>query len=92
MAHQIRRAITLDPKTRLPRLEDSDEPFEHFLATARAAGLAVRVLSSRETCSNVDSDPMVLVALGRQAEALEALPGGTGGGSGGAEAPGGGGT
>ena len=74
VAHQIRRAITLDRATKLPRLEDSDEPFEFFLASCAAAGLATRVVSTRQTCSNVDSDPMVLVGVGRSEGALRALP------------------
>lgn len=85
VAHQVRRAITLDPQTKLPRLEDTDEPYEAFLAACRRAGLHVRVLSSRETCSNVDTDPMLLLAVGRAEEAVRALPGwenGAGAGSG----------
>lgn len=75
MGHQIRRAITLDKQTRLPRLEDTDEPYESFLLTCRAAGLCVRILSQRQTCSNVDSDPMMLVAVGKEEGALQQLPG-----------------
>ncbi|PSC67978.1 lysine methyltransferase METTL21B [Micractinium conductrix] len=73
VGHQVRRAIVLDPATRLPRLEEADEPLERFQAAAAAAGLEVRVLGSRETC-NVDCDPMVLLALGRSAAAVAALP------------------
>ena len=74
IGHQVRRAVVLDRATRLPRLEDADEPLEAFKASCGAAGLEVRVLSSRETCSNVDSDPMVLLAVGQDAERLNDLP------------------
>ena len=70
----MRRAVVLDRATRLPRLEDADEPLEAFKAACGAAGLVVRVLSSRETCSNVDSDPMVQLAEGRDAGRLADLP------------------
>ncbi len=74
MAHQIRRAITLDSQTRLPRLEDRDEPFEAFLASCHKAGMHTRILSSRATCSNVDTDPMMLLAVARSELALDKLP------------------
>jgi len=74
VAHQIRRAITLDPKTRLPRLEDKDEPFEAFLASCQEAGLHTHILSSRGTCSNVDSDPMMLVGVAKGEGLLQKLP------------------
>lgn len=74
IGHQVRRAIVLDPATRLPRLEDEDEPLEKFKAACAAAGLQLRVLSSRETCSNRDSDPMVLLAVGGPQARLAEMP------------------
>ncbi|KAL4424743.1 hypothetical protein ABPG77_000086 [Micractinium sp. CCAP 211/92] len=76
IGHQVRRAVVLDPVTRLPRLEDSDEPLERFKAGCAAQGLAVRLLGSRHTCSNVDTDPMMLLAVGwaGAVEALDRLP------------------
>ncbi|KAI7839127.1 hypothetical protein COHA_007130 [Chlorella ohadii] len=74
IGHQVRRAIVLDPATRLPRLEDSDEPLEKFKAACAEAALQLRVLSSRETCSNRDSDPMVLLAVGGPQSRLADLP------------------
>ena len=74
MGHQIRRAVVLDPATRLPRLEDRDEPLDCWRAAAEAAGLCVRVLSSGATCSAVDSDPMLLLAAGWSQQAVDALP------------------
>ncbi len=74
IGHQVRRAIVLDPATRLPRLEDSDEPLEKFKAACTQTGLQLRVLSSRETCSNRDSDPMVLLAVGGPQARLADLP------------------
>ncbi|KAL4422571.1 hypothetical protein ABPG75_008768 [Micractinium tetrahymenae] len=76
VGHQVRRAIVLDPASRLPRLEECDEPLERFKAACAAGGLAVRLLGSRQTCSYVDTDPMVLLAVGwpSAAEVLERLP------------------
>jgi hypothetical protein len=69
----VRRAIVLDPATRLPRLEESDEPLEAFKRGCLEAGLQLCQLSSGPTCSNVDADPMVLLAVGGGRAALEAL-------------------
>lgn len=74
IGHQVRRAVVLDPATRLPRLEDEDEPLVKFKAACAAAGLQLRQLSSRETCSNRDSDPMVLLAVGGPQARLAELP------------------
>ena len=74
MGHQIRRAVVRDAATRLPRLEERDEPLDRWRAAAEAAGLRVRVLSCRESCSNVDSDPMLLLAAGWSREAVDAQP------------------
>ena len=74
IGHQVRRAVVLDRTTRLPRLEPADGPLQHFLAACGPAGLAVRVLSRGQTCSNVDTDPMVLLAVGRREGGLADLP------------------
>lgn len=84
----MRRSIILDPATRLPRLEETDEPLERFKAACVGAGLQLRVLSSRATCSTRDTDPMVLLAVGGPAARLDGLPadgGGDGGSSGGGQ-------
>lgn len=75
VGHQVRRAVVLDPATRLPRLEESDGPLDAFMRDVAGEGLQLRVLSRRATCSNVDSDPMVLLAVGGQAAVLAGLPG-----------------
>lgn len=74
VGHQVRRAIVLDPATRLPRLEDEDEPLERFKTACSAAGLQLRLLGSRQTCSARDSDPMVLLAVGGPQARLGELP------------------
>lgn len=70
----MRRSVVLDPATRLPRLEDSDEPLERFTTACSAAGLQLRVLSTQATCSSRDTDPMVLLAVGGSAAQLGDLP------------------
>ena len=72
LAHQVRRAITLDPATRLPRLEEHDEPLERFQGGCTAAGLHLRVLSSSAVGDG--DDPMVLLAVARHPGALVDLP------------------
>lgn len=74
IGHQIRRAIVLDRATGLPKLEDGDEPLEAFKAACTAAGLQLRELGSRSTCSAVDTAPMVLLAVGGGAASLDGLP------------------
>ena len=66
----------LDRQTRRPRLEDQDEPLEKFKAACQAAGMPIRMLSSKETCSNIDNDPMVLLAVGWEEERVAGLPAG----------------
>ncbi|CAL8464087.1 g3622 [Coccomyxa elongata] len=63
MAHQIRRSILLDPKTRLPRLEDFDAPLELFQRIITDAGLHMReqlVIKPEKTDSTSDSEFRVL--------------------------------
>jgi hypothetical protein len=75
VGHQVRRAIVLDPATRLPRLEPDDAPLEAFKAHCAASGLQLRLLGSRPSCCNVDDDPMVLLAVGGSGVDLSALHG-----------------
>lgn len=65
----------LDPATRLPCLEPEDGALEAFKQCCAGCGLQLRMLSSLPTCSTVDSDPMVLLAIGPGRAALELLPG-----------------
>ena len=75
LSHQVRRAITLDPATRLPRLEEHDEPLERFKAGCTAAGLHLRVLSSSAAPGDSGSDdPMLLLAVALHPDALVNLP------------------
>ena len=82
VAHQERRAVCLDPATRLPRVEDSDEPWELFRASCRAEGLRERVLAQAPTTSPGDEGFMCILALAPSEAALEAAVGGGGGGGG----------
>ncbi|KAI3430311.1 hypothetical protein D9Q98_004907 [Chlorella vulgaris] len=75
VGHQVRRAVYLDPATRLPCLEPEDGALEAFKQCCAGCGLQLRMLSSLPTCSTVDSDPMVLLAIGPGRAALELLPG-----------------
>ena len=91
LGHQVRRAILLDPRTRLPCLEETDAPFESFLAECARQGLHTAMLRRGETCSLVDSDPMCIVGIARDRQRLLELERELGEGGHGGAAQGGGG-
>ncbi|BDA49213.1 probable protein N-lysine methyltransferase METTL21A [Coccomyxa sp. Obi] len=76
MAHQIRRSILLDPKTRLPRLEEFDAPLEQFKRMVTDAGLHMRellVIIPEDPGSTTDSEFRVM-AVGWTETTLNNMP------------------
>lgn len=63
--------IFVDPKTRLPRLEDHDLPWQSFQNGLRNAGFHIQPLDAFRPREFQETDPpLVLLAAGRNRNAL----------------------
>lgn len=74
--------IMLDPRTRMPRLEEFDAPLERFRELAQAAGLQLRELLSVQPDSGKEDTgaqgSFCLFGVGWSTDVLERLPGSRG--------------